>query len=149
MGRRADDRGEVDCPGVGVGVGFLDEGGRITLLDRAKDIIISGGESVASSEVEAVLALHARVRECAVIGLTDEKWGEMVCAVIVAVEGMDERDLAKELLALCRERLAGYLAPKRFVFTAALPRSAFGKVLKRDLRGQKFATAFDAGALRT
>ncbi len=129
-------------------VGFLDEGGRITLLDRAKDIIISGGENVASSEFEAVLALHARVRECAVIGLADEKWGEMVCAVIVAADGTDERGLAQELLALCRARLAGYKAPKRFVFTAALPRSAFGKVLKRDLRGQVFTTTFDAGTLR-
>ena len=129
-------------------VGFLDDGGRITLLDRAKDIIISGGENVASAEVESVLALHAKVRECAVIGLADEKWGEMVCAVIVTADGTDEPGLAKELLSLCRERLAGYKAPKRFVFTAALPRSAFGKVLKRELRGQKFATAFDAATLR-
>ena len=130
-------------------VGFVDDEGRLTLLDRAKDIIISGGENVASSEVESVLMQHSGVAECAVIGVDDERWGEMVCAVVVSVQTDQARDsfLAAELLAICREQLAAFKVPKRFTFATCLPRSAFGKVLKRDLRNTKFETWIDAGTL--
>jgi acyl-CoA synthetase (AMP-forming)/AMP-acid ligase II len=130
-------------------IGVLFEDGRLTLLDRAKDIIISGGENVASSEVESVIAFHPKVRECAVIGVVDEKWGERVCAVIVSsANEADAKGLAGELYASCRANLGPYKIPKQFVFVDALPRNAFGKVLKRELRARSYEISFDADKLR-
>jgi acyl-CoA synthetase (AMP-forming)/AMP-acid ligase II len=130
-------------------IGVLFEDGRLTLLDRAKDIIISGGENVASSEVESVIAFHPKVRECAVIGVVDEKWGERVCAVIVSsANEADPKGLAGELYASCRANLGPYKIPKQFVFVNALPRNAFGKVLKRELRARSYEISFDADKLR-
>lgn len=115
-------------------VGFMDDDGRVTIVDRAKDIIISGGENVPSVEVETVLLSHPAVKECAVVGKPDERWGERVVAVLVKQAGApDDAALAAEAAALCRDRLAGYKVPKQFAFVDALPRSPFGKVLKRDL----------------
>jgi feruloyl-CoA synthase len=111
---------------------MLDEEGYITLVDRKKDMIITGGENVYSVEVEAALFEHSDVLDAAVIGLPDEVWGEVVCAVIVPREGavIDE----KELRSFCRQRLAGYKIPRRMFIEEQLPRNASGKILKYQLR---------------
>ena len=111
-------------------VGRVDEDGFIFVEDRLKDMIISGGENIYSIEVERVLGEHPAVTEVAVIGVPDEKWGEAVKAV-VALEG-DATE--KELIAWCRERLAGYKCPKTVDIIDALPRNPTGKILKKDLR---------------
>ncbi|MEH7352056.1 long-chain fatty acid--CoA ligase [Neobacillus drentensis] len=110
----------------------IDEEGYITLVDRKKDMIISGGENVYSVEVEGVLYEHPAVLEAAIIGLPDEVWGEAVCAVIVPKEGavIDEQ----ELRSFCREKLAGYKVPRRIFIEQQLPRNASGKILKYQLR---------------
>ncbi|MDF0528603.1 AMP-binding protein [Tsukamurella sp. 8F] len=105
------------------------EDGYLTIADRKKDVIISGGENVTSIEVEDVLNSHPAVREVAVIGIPDEKWGELVTAIVVA-DGVT----ADRLIAHCRESLAGYKCPKRIEFTDALPRTATGKIQKFVLR---------------
>jgi acyl-CoA synthetase (AMP-forming)/AMP-acid ligase II len=96
-------------------------------------VIITGGENVSSKEVEAVLAAHPAVADVAVIGVPDDKWVQRVHAVVV----LDAESCSPEteLDAWCRERLAGYKRPRSYEFTAALPRNALGKVLKRELRG--------------
>ena len=125
-------------------LGRLDPDGRVTIVDRAKDIIISGGENVSSAEVEAAIIEHPKVRECAIVGLPDERWGEAVCAVVVkTAEDIADEALAREILAHCRRRLGGYKLPKRIAFLDVLPRSPFGKVLKRDLRKSHFARLVD------
>jgi len=110
----------------------IDEEGYITLVDRKKDMIISGGENVYSVEVEGVLFEHPAVLEAAIIGLPDEVWGEAVCAVIVPKDGVviDEQ----ELRSFCREKLAGYKVPRRIFIEQQLPRNASGKILKYQLR---------------
>jgi acyl-CoA synthetase (AMP-forming)/AMP-acid ligase II len=108
----------------------------VYLLDRAKDMIISGGSNVYAVEVEAMLADHDDVHEVAVIGLADRTWGEVVVAVVVPREGASTDGLADQLTAECVARLAGYKRPRRYVFLDALPRNAYGKVLKRELRDQ-------------
>lgn len=112
----------------------MDEDGYITLVDRKKDMIISGGENVYSVEVEQVLNSHPGILEAATIGLPDPQWGEIVTAVIVPKEGvtLDEQ----EIQAFCRESLAGYKIPRQFIYTDALPRNASGKILKYNLRDQ-------------
>jgi acyl-CoA synthetase (AMP-forming)/AMP-acid ligase II len=102
------------------------------LLDRAKDMIISGGSNVYAVEVEAALNAHPDVREVAVIGLVDDLWGELVAAVIVPREGAIYDEAA--LNAHCRVTLAGYKIPRRYFTAESLPRNAYGKVLKRELR---------------
>ena len=111
-------------------VGRVDEDGYIFVEDRLKDMIITGGENVYSIEVERVLGEHPAVTEVAIIGVPDEKWGEAVKAV-VAVEGDASAD---ELIAWCRERLAGYKCPKTVDIMDALPRNPTGKIMKKDLR---------------
>ncbi len=113
-------------------LGRMDDHGYIYLLDRAKDLIISGGSNVYAVEVEAALVAHPAVHEVAVIGLPDRVWGELVVAVVVP----DGEPDAAALSAHCRETLAGYKQPRRFVFVDALPRNAYGKILKRELRDQ-------------
>jgi fatty-acyl-CoA synthase len=112
-----------------------DEHGFIHLVDRKSHMIISGGENIYPSEVEAVLATHPGVADVAVVGLPDAKWGETVCAVVVP-RGQPAPALQPELEALCRERLAGFKRPRgwRFVPPEALPRTATGKVQHRLLR---------------
>jgi len=111
-------------------VARLDDDGIVTIVDRTKDIIVSGGENVASREVEEVLHGHPAVRDVAVIGLPDERWGEVVTAVVVR-----RRDVAAdELIAHCRTQLAGFKSPKRIEFVDDLPRTASGKVRKHELR---------------
>jgi acyl-CoA synthetase (AMP-forming)/AMP-acid ligase II len=113
-------------------VGRLDEDGLLTVVDRLKDVIVSGGENVASREVEAVLHTHAGVADVAVIGLPDPRWGERVAAVVVRRAGNDVS--ADELVELARAHLAGFKTPRSVEFVAELPRNAAGKVLKQQLR---------------
>lgn len=113
-------------------VGRLDEEGFLYIVDRKKDMIISGGFNVYSAEVESVLQEHPSVREAAVIGLPDPKWGETVCAVVVAHPG--EYIDIDALRAFCRDKIGAVKAPKVFKLYEALPKNATGKVLKRYLR---------------
>lgn len=114
------------------GDGGTYEDGYVTISDRKKDVIISGGENVSSIEVEDALASHPAVREVAVIGIPDEKWGELVTALVVVDPDADVDEAA--LIAHSRERLAGYKCPKRVEFRAELARTATGKLQKFKLR---------------
>ena len=119
--------------------GRMDADGYLTIADRLKDMIISGGENVYSAEVEAGLRSHPAVADAAVIGLPDARWGETVHAVVVlqpSFAGSDAAALRDELVAWCRRQLAGYKCPRSIEFSAALPLSAAGKVLKTQLRAQ-------------
>jgi long-chain acyl-CoA synthetase len=111
-------------------VGTIDADGYLTIIDRLKDMIISGGENVYPAEVEMVLARHPQVADVAVIGIPDERWGETVHAVVVARPGLDPAELA----AWAREQLAGFKCPTGVSVTEQLPRNATGKVLKSVLR---------------
>ena len=103
------------------------------LVDRKKDIIISGGENVSSLEVEAALLAHAGVLEAAVIPVKHERWGEVPRALIVRKPGASCDEA--ELIAFSRGRLSHYKCPSSVVFVESLPKTGTGKVLKRDLRG--------------
>jgi acyl-CoA synthetase (AMP-forming)/AMP-acid ligase II len=116
-------------------VGVMDERGYVFVVDRIKDVIISGGENVYSAEVENALLSHPAVAMCAVIGLFDEQWGERVHALIVAVPGAAVT--TGELREFCRHHLAGYKVPRTVEFVGTLPLSAAGKVLKRRLRDER------------
>ncbi|TBO56924.1 acyl-CoA synthetase [Streptomyces kasugaensis] len=112
-----------------------DADGYVTVVDRIKDVINSGGVLVASRQVEDVLYEHPQVAEVAVIGLPDERWIEAVTAVVVRRTGADGDGVGeRELIDAARARLAAFKAPKRVLFVDALPRNASGKVLKRELR---------------
>ncbi|MGY4311109.1 AMP-binding protein [Bradyrhizobium sp. JR3.5] len=120
-------------------VGYLDDDGFLYLTDRKKDMIISGGENIASSEVERVIYEIPGVREVAVIGLPDDRWGEKPVAIVVLAD--DARlDLA-DLTDYCRARLAGFKVPRQLIIRDSLPRNPSGKVLKRVLRAELEATA--------
>ena len=113
--------------------GYLDKEGFLFLVDRVKDMIITGGENVYSREVEEVLLGHPAVDECAVIGMPDEKWGEAVTAVIRCKAGLTI--VETEVAVFCRDFLAGYKIPKQVFFVSEnLPRTPIGKVQKNDLR---------------
>jgi O-succinylbenzoic acid--CoA ligase len=111
--------------------GTLDEDGLLRILDRRDDLIISGGENVYPSEVESVLAEHPAVIEAAVVGLPDEHWGAVPMAYVVPAAGDSPSDT--DLERHCREHLASYKVPVRFVRLVALPRNALGKVLRDEL----------------
>jgi long-chain acyl-CoA synthetase len=111
-------------------LGRLDAHGYLTLVDRNKDLIISGGSNIYPREVEEVLLQHRAVAEVAVLGEHDAQWGESVVAVIVARHSVD----AAALDAFCLEHIARFKRPKRYVFVQELPKNAAGKVLKRELR---------------
>lgn len=113
-------------------MGYLDDEGYLYVVDRLKDMIVSGGENVYSTEVEKVLALHPAVRECAVIGVPDSEWGEHVRAVVVLHPGTSLT--LEEAREFCCDRIARYKAPRSLSIVTALPVSAVGKVLKRELR---------------
>jgi len=113
-------------------VGVYDEDGYLYVVDRLKDMILTGGENVASLEVERVLYEHPAVAEAAVVGRPHERWGEVPVAFVV-VCGESDLD-ADQLLTFCGERLAKFKTPKAVTFLAALPRNPSGKVLKRELR---------------
>jgi long-chain acyl-CoA synthetase len=112
--------------------GFMDSAGYVHIVDRVKDMIISGGENVYSAEVEGALSRHLAVAACAVIGVPSTAWGEAVHAVVVLRPG--ETVSAEALRAHCRSALAGYKCPKTIEFREALPLSPAGKVLKTVLR---------------
>jgi acyl-CoA synthetase (AMP-forming)/AMP-acid ligase II len=112
--------------------GAVDSEGYLTIADRKKDVIISGGENVSSIEVEDRLFSHPAVAECAVIGVPDEKWGELVLGLVVLAEGADASEA--DLIAHCRSSLAGYKVPKRIEFRESIPRTATGKIQKFLLR---------------
>jgi acyl-CoA synthetase (AMP-forming)/AMP-acid ligase II len=113
-------------------LGRFDAHGYLTLIDRSKDLIISGGSNIYPREIEEVLLMHPAVKEVAVIGVPDAHWGEAVVAVIVRQAGHvpDEKDLD----LFCLEHIARFKRPKRYVFVEELPKNATGKVLKRELR---------------
>jgi fatty-acyl-CoA synthase len=108
------------------------ENGYILIVDRKKDIIVSGGENISSLDVEKVLAAHPGVLEAAVIPVADRKWGEVPKAVVVAKPGSKVGEV--ELIEFCRARLAHYKCPQSIEFCESLPKTATGKVLKRELR---------------
>ena len=120
-------------------LGQVDEDGFLYVVDRKKDIIISGGENISSVEVESTLYKHPKVMEAAVIGIPDPTFGEAVCAIVVPRKG--ERLTEHELVDYCKEHLAGYKKPRKVIFADALPRNPSGKVLKRELRKKHAGTA--------
>jgi len=107
------------------------------LVDRKKNMIITGGENVYPSEVENVIGGHPAVRDVAVIGLADDKWGEKVTAVVVLHTNFEpSEELAREISDFCRNKIAGYKRPKKvdFIKDEEMPRTATGKILHRALR---------------
>jgi fatty-acyl-CoA synthase len=112
----------------------IDEEGYVTIVDRKRDMIITGGENVYSVEVENVLYSHPSILEAVVIGVPDEKWGEAVKAIVVLREGQGASE--HEIIRFCKERMAGFKAPKAVGFVASLPKTGSGKISKTALREQ-------------
>lgn len=115
-------------------MGCMDEDGFITLKDRSKDVIISGGSNIYPREVEEVLLLHPDVREVSVVGRPHAEWGEEVIAFVVANEAAPKRLGPQILDALCLEHIARFKRPKEYHFVESLPKNSYGKVLKTELR---------------
>jgi acyl-CoA synthetase (AMP-forming)/AMP-acid ligase II len=113
-------------------MGYRDEDGYLFLVDRKEDMIISGGFNVYPKEVEDVLYQHPAVLEAVVFGIPDEVWGEAVKAVISLKSGMAAD--AEEIIAFCKQRLAGYKKPKSVAFIQEIPKTAVGKIARRVLR---------------
>jgi long-chain acyl-CoA synthetase len=113
-------------------IGHLDSNGLLTLSDRSKDVIISGGANIYPREVEEVLLMHPQIREVAVIGVPDPEWGEAVCAFIVPIDNASVTD--SDLDTLCLNKIARFKRPKMYVQIPGLPRNNYGKVLKALLR---------------
>ncbi|MEO3781170.1 long-chain fatty acid--CoA ligase [Micromonospora sp. B11E3] len=118
--------------------GYMDEAGYVFVVDRIKDMIVTGGENVYSAEVENALAAHPAVESCAVIGVPDHEWGERVHAVVVLSPGHEVT--VKDLRAHVKSLIAGYKAPRSVEFVDALPVSGAGKILKRKLRKKYWGT---------
>ena len=110
----------------------INQEGSLRIVDRSKDIIISGGENISSAEVENALYSHPAVFECAVIGVPDEKWGEVPVAMVVCRP--DTQTTEAELIQHVRSQLARFKCPKTIYFKEALPKGGTGKILKRELR---------------
>jgi long-chain acyl-CoA synthetase len=113
-------------------VGRMDEDGYIYLVDRRKDMIISGGENIYSREVEEVLYVHDAVLEAAVVGVPDKKWGESVKAVVVLKDGAQASE--DEIIDFCKEHLASYKKPRSVEFWDSLPKTGSGKIKKAEIR---------------
>ncbi len=113
-------------------LGEMDDEGFLYVVDRKKDIIISGGENISSVEVESTLYKHPKIMEAAVIGIPDPKFGEGVCAIVVPREGQSLSE--QEVIDYCKQHLASYKKPRKVIFSELLPRNPSGKVLKRELR---------------
>jgi len=121
-------------------VGHIDDDGYLWLSDRKIDMIISGGVNIYPAEIEAVLAEHAAVGDVAVIGVPNEEFGEEVKAIVqISSPSIDRDAVTDELMAACRERLAGYKRPRSVDFIDEMPRTGTGKILKRDLRDPYWA----------
>jgi fatty-acyl-CoA synthase len=115
-------------------MGYIDDEGYLFLVDRRKDMYISGGENVYPAEVEDVLMACEQLADAGVIGIPDAKWGEVGLAVVVATPGVEVSEA--EVIEFCKGRLAKYKVPKKVVFVEALPRTATGKILKKELKAQ-------------
>ncbi len=113
----------------------IDEEGYVLIVDRAKDMILTGGENVASAEIERVIYGHPSVLECAVIAVPDDRWGEVPKAIIALKTGVPASET--DILAHCRQHLGGFKVPKSVEFIDALPKGGTGKILKKVLR-EKF-----------
>jgi acyl-CoA synthetase (AMP-forming)/AMP-acid ligase II len=118
-------------------IGYLDADGYLYITDREKDMIISGGSNVYPREIEEVICRHPAVFEVAVIGIPDEKWGETVKALVVPREGTSATEA--EIIEHCKRHMASYKKPQSVEFLPALPKNAYGKVLKRELRDRYWA----------
>ena len=118
-------------------IGYMDEKGYLFLLDRSKDMLISGGENIYPREVEDVIVRHPAVHEAAVIGVPDEKWGEAVKAVVSLKKGMKVTE--NDIMDFCKDNLASYKKPKSVDFVDELPKNPYGKILKRGLREKYWA----------
>jgi long-chain acyl-CoA synthetase len=126
-------------------MGYADAEGYLFLTDRSSNLIISGGVNIYPAEIDAVLLQHPAVFDVATIGIPDEEWGESVKAVVQLAEGgAGTEELATELMAFCRERLAAFKCPRSVDFVAELPREDTGKIYKRKLRDQYRAAATDS-----
>ncbi len=115
-------------------VGYMDEQGYLFLMDRSKDMIITGGENVYPREIEEVIMRHPAVREVAVIGVPDTKWGEAIKAIVALQPGCQSSEA--EIINFCKDNIAGYKKPKTVEFIDSLPKNNYGKVMKKDLRFQ-------------
>jgi acyl-CoA synthetase (AMP-forming)/AMP-acid ligase II len=115
-------------------LGMMDENRYIYLLDRKKDLVISGGNNIYPREIEEALLKHPAVYEVAVIGVPDPLWGESVKAIVALRPGSTATD--EELIAFCQAHLASYKKPRTVEFISQLPKNAYGKILKRELREQ-------------
>jgi acyl-CoA synthetase (AMP-forming)/AMP-acid ligase II len=113
-------------------IGYRDDDGFIYIVDRKKDMIISGGFNLFSIEIEQAVTAHPAVQDCAVVGIPDEKWGETVLAAIELKPGCDFDEA--EMIRFCKERIGSLKAPKKIVVVDSLPRSTVGKVLRREVR---------------
>jgi acyl-CoA synthetase (AMP-forming)/AMP-acid ligase II len=113
-------------------VGRIDEEGYLFIVDRIKDMIISGGLNIYPTEVENTLYQHEAVEECAVAGLAHEEFGETVTAFVLLKPGFDVEET--DLIGFCKQRMASYKAPKKIVYVDDFPRTPQGKLLKRELR---------------
>jgi acyl-CoA synthetase (AMP-forming)/AMP-acid ligase II len=115
-------------------VGRKDQDGFLYIMDRKKDMIISGGFNIFPTEVERALLTHPSIQDCAVVGVPDEKWGEAVLAAVELKQGASAS--TEEIIAYCKERLGSLKAPKKVEFVETLIRSTNGKVLRREVRAK-------------
>jgi acyl-CoA synthetase (AMP-forming)/AMP-acid ligase II len=115
-------------------LGYYDEKGFIYIVDRKKDMIVTGGENVYSREVEEILYTHPGISEVAVVGIPDPVWVERVHAVVVLKENATATE--DELIVFCKEHLASYKAPKSVDFVESLPKNPQGKILKKEIRAR-------------
>ena len=116
-------------------IGRLDEDGYLYIVDRKKDLIVSGGENISSKEIEDVIYAHPAVQECAVIGVPSYQWGKEVKAVVALREGMTATP--EEIINHCAEHVGGFKKPKSVEIWAELPKNPVGKIMKREVR-EKF-----------
>ncbi|MBJ7352642.1 MAG: AMP-binding protein, partial [Rhodococcus sp.] len=120
-------------------LGVMHPDGYVQLLDRAKDVVISGGENISTIEVEQALASHPAVADVAVIGVPDDKWGERPKAFVVLVPGADVSEA--ELVAHVKSAIASYKAPRNVEFIVELPKTSTGKIRKKELRDAEWGTS--------
>jgi acyl-CoA synthetase (AMP-forming)/AMP-acid ligase II len=113
-------------------MGYMDGNDYLFIMDRSKDMIISGGENIYPREIEEILIRHPAVNEVSVVGVPDDKWGEAIKAVVVLAPGKTATE--DELIAYCKENIASYKKPKSVDFVEELPKNNYGKILKRELR---------------